>query len=253
MKNTTVVKENVLYVFNLIVSILVLYLIIRLIAATDVRKSQYVTMLITYLVLIIVYVFFAKGLMIGHFRGNGVRVSEHQFPEIHSIYVQQLQKLGIRAAPSLYCVQSNGVLNAFATRMAFRNYVVLYSEVLGAAFEHGESAVAYILAHELGHVKRLHLLKSKFIFFSFLLFPLRLAYSRSCEYTCDGIAKTMAPGGEVDGLLMLAAGRRLASRINVPEYLEKAGSEKGFWVWFAEFMSTHPNLPKRIRRMRGGA
>ena len=49
-------------------------------------------------------------------------------------------------------VQSGGLLNAFATRFSFRNLVVLYSDVMELAYEQGESAVDFIIAHELAHI-----------------------------------------------------------------------------------------------------
>ena len=252
MLKTAVTKENILYIVNAAVTLLVLYLLYSIVAKVGSSKESAATLTIVlvYAVIIILYIFFAKGLMIGHFRGNGIRVSERQFPEVYAIYTAELQKLGIRREPKLYCVQSNGVFNAFATRMAFRNYIVIYTEILQAAYEKGTDAVAFVLAHELGHIKRGHLVKNFFISPAAVILPLRLAYSRACEYTCDLIGREASSEKGVDGLLILAAGRKLGSRVNIPEYVEKARGERGFWVWFAEFMSTHPNLPKRIARLQ---
>ena len=124
-------KENVLYILNLALSLLVLYWIYRIISRlrTSPGAITTVTIIVTYLAIIIVYIFFAKGLLIGHFRGNGIRISQRQFGEVYRIYQEELQKLGIKKEPKLYCVQSNGVLNAFATRMTFQNYIVIYSKI----------------------------------------------------------------------------------------------------------------------------
>jgi Zn-dependent protease with chaperone function len=245
-------KENVLYILNLAVSALVLYWLFTIIARFT-RSTEAITattMVLTYVVIIVLYIFFAKGLLVGYFRGNGIRISPQQFPEIYRIYQDEMQKLGIRKEPKLYCVQSNGVLNAFATRMTFRNYVVIYSEILQTAYEEGCDAVAFVLAHELGHIKRGHLIKNFFIYPALLVFPLRLAYSRACEYTCDLLARRTTSERGIIGLVVLAAGSRLSRNVNTAEYIEKAHEERGFWVWFAEFMSTHPNLPKRISRLQ---
>jgi Zn-dependent protease with chaperone function len=253
MKTRGTTRENVLYGLNLLVSLALVYALYAIIAgASEAGGSAAATgtLVITYVVIILLYVFFAKGILIGRIRGNGIRVSASQFPEIYSVYRNQLAALGLRGEPSLYCVQSNGVLNAFATRMLFRNYVVMYSEVLEAAYEAGEDAVAFVLAHELGHVKRMHLLKNFFIFPAFVVLPLRFAYSRACEYTCDRIGRSLTSARGIQGLVLLAAGRRLGARVNIAEYLARAKEERGFWVWFAEVMSTHPNLPKRIARVQ---
>jgi len=251
MQQRGTAAENVLYILNLAVSVLVVYLLYKIVAASFASggaAGSTGVLVITYVVLILLYVFFAKGLMIGRVRGNGVRLSERQFPEIYAIYRRQLASMGIRNEPALYCVQSNGILNAFAARVAFRNYVVMYSEILQAAYEEGEDAVSFVLAHELGHIKRNHPLKNLFIYPSFVLLPLRQAYSRACEFTCDRIGMSQSPRG-VQGLLVLAAGRHLSRRINCADYVERASQEKGFWVWFSQFLSSHPNLPRRVSRV----
>lgn len=252
MMKSAVAKETVLYVLNLVVTVLVLYwlytIVSRLGGSTEAITAT--TMVLTYVAVIIVYIFFAKGLLIGHFRGNGIRISEQQFPEVYRIYQEEVERLGIRKAPRLYCVQSNGVLNAFATRMTFRNYIVIYSEILQTAYQEGSDAVAFVLAHELGHVTRGHLIKNFFIYPAMVVFPLRLAYSRACEYTCDIIGRQVSSEKGIIGLVVLAAGHRLSRIVNTQEYIQKASEERGFWVWFAEFMSSHPNLPKRINRLQ---
>jgi Zn-dependent protease with chaperone function len=252
MLKAAVAKENVLYVVNAVVTLLVLYWLFTIVARLGSSREAMtsMTLVLTYVVLIVVYIFFAKGLLVGHFRGNGIRISENQFPEVYQVYREELQKLGIRREPKLYCVQSNGVLNAFATRMTFRNYVVIYTEILQAAYDEGIDAVAFVLAHELGHIKRGHLIKNFFIYPAAVILPLRFAYSRACEYTCDLIGRQTTTARGVAGLVILAAGRRLGRRVNIPEYIQTAREEHGFWVWFAEFMSTHPNLPKRISRLQ---
>jgi Zn-dependent protease with chaperone function len=72
------------------------------------------------------------------------------------------------------------------------------------------------------------------------------AYSRACEYTCDRIGNALEPEGGVDGLLVLAAGRELYTQVNSQEYSNQRETETGFFVRFAEILSTHPNLTKRV-------
>jgi Zn-dependent protease with chaperone function len=80
-----------------------------------------------------------------------------------------------------------------------------------------------------------------------MIFPfLGSAYSRACEYTCDRYGNALEPEGGVDGLLVLAAGRDLYSQVNATEYMKQRETESGFFVQYAEIISTHPNLPKRV-------
>ena len=95
MLRSSIRRENAWYVVNLAVSLLVLYwlysIISRLRSSTE--SMTILTMVLTYVIIIIVYLFFAKGLLVGHFRGNGIRVSAQQFPEVYRVYKEQLQKL----------------------------------------------------------------------------------------------------------------------------------------------------------------
>lgn len=188
--------------------------------------------------------------LIGHVRGNAIKVSPKQFPEVFEVLKNQSEKLGLRNIPDMWLLQGNGILNAFATRFSGRNFVVLYSDVLAAAYQEGKPAVEFIVGHELGHIKRNHVGFLKHL----LLMPARMipflgsAYSRSCEYTCDAIGYGLCPEGAEKGMLVLAAGRELYKKVNVNEMLITAHNERGFASWFAEIWSFHPHIVKRIQQ-----
>lgn len=189
--------------------------------------------------------FLIHALFVGHIRGNAVRLSPRQFPDLYEVASKHSATLGI-STPDIYLMQAGGVLNAFATRFLRRHFVVLYSDVVELALEKGVAALGFVLAHELGHVQRKHL-KRRWLLYPSLFVPfLRSAYSRACEYTCDRIGSYCEPGGARDGLLVLAAGKRLYRDVDAREYMRQIESERGFWVWYAEIISSHPNLPKRL-------
>jgi Zn-dependent protease with chaperone function len=202
--------------------------------------------ILVYLVLGIVAVFVVHGLFLGQVRGNGVRVSSRQFPELNAMADRHARRLGLDETPAIFVLQSGGVLNAFATRFLGRNFVILYSDVLALATQKGEKAVSFIVGHELGHIQRKHMTR-RAILYPAMLFPfLAGAYSRACEYTCDRFGNALEPEGGVDGLLVLAAGRDLYTQVSSTEFINQRETETGFFVRFAEILSTHPNLPKRV-------
>ncbi len=49
---------------------------------------------------------------------------------------------------------------------------------------------------------------------------------------------------------MLAAGKRLYREMDVDAFLAQAHEQDGFWMWLAEHVATHPNLPKRLSNVR---
>lgn len=202
---------------------------------------------ITYLIAGAILGFLIQGIFTGQFRGNAVLVSERQFPDVHAQVQSLSSKIGVARPPAVYVVQSGGVLNAFATRFLGRSYVVLYSEVVELAREEGEDALAFVIAHELAHHHRKHTGWKRLLIAPASFIPfLGSAYSRACEYTCDAYGTHTCPDGAVNGLLVLAAGKRLYRNVDQTEFARQVEHDRGFWVAFAESLSSHPNLPKRV-------
>lgn len=188
----------------------------------------------------------SHGLFMGHIRGNGIRVSEAQFPEVYRLTQELARKMGLWRAPAVYVLEAGGLVDAFATRFLRRDFVVVYSDVLALAYERGEAELAFVIAHELAHLKRGHL-AWRWLLAPGLLVPfLGQAYSRACEYTCDRIAAWYSPEGARGGLLVLAAGRHLYRRVDAQAFAEQGRRERGFWVWLAEVLSSHPHLASRV-------
>ena len=198
------------------------------------------------------------GLFTGAFRGNAVRVSNEQLPDVHQVVQRLSKEMGLREAPDVYVLQAGGMLNAFATRFLGRNFVVLYSEVVDLARMKGMDALSFVIAHELAHHQRGHTGWRRYLVLPAMWIPfLGSAYSRACEYTCDAFGARFCPAGAIDGLLVLAAGKGLYQAVDAAAFARQAETERGFWVWLAEVMATHPNLPKRVaevhRRIPGVA
>lgn len=241
-------KENFYFAIKLIVS-LVFYLMIAFFILSAGAMEEFAQIVFFYFGIFALYVLFAHGILIGYLKGNAVRISENQFPEIYSIAEEQTKSLGLSQMPTVYVLQAGGLLNAFATRFFGRNFIVLYSDMLETAYQNGNKALEFVIAHELGHIKKNHMTKRLLLFPSMIIPFLNPAYSRACEYTCDNIGYSLCPDGFKDGLLVLAAGKRLYSKVNTEEYISKSNQELGFWKWFAEILSSHPNLPKRISKL----
>ena len=239
-------KEKIYFAICVLISIAV-YIALAMIIVSG---SPIAGPIIFYTVLIVGGYFIIHGVMIGQIRGNGVRVSERQFPELMAMARQQSRRLDMEV-PDVFVLQSGGILNAFATRFLGRNFVILYSDVLALATQKGEKAVSFVLGHELGHIKRRHMTR-RALLYPAMVFPfLGSAYSRACEYTCDRIGNALEPEGSVDGLLVLAAGRDLYSHVDAEEYAEQRRTESGFFVRLAEILATHPNLTKRVAVLGG--
>lgn len=204
---------------------------------------------IIYLLTFATILFIIQGITIGELKQNAVKITESQFPDIQKKIDLFSMQLGLQKVPDAYIRQSGGLLNAFATRFCFGNFIVLYSDVLEMAYENGEDAVDFIIAHELAHIKRGHLTKMKYIVCAQFIPFLNTAYSRACETTCDNIAAAFISHAPADGLLAILAGKKLYKNINKESLLKTAEANNDIWCWLAEIFSSHPNLITRIKNI----
>lgn len=227
-------KERPLFVLGLVFSAVVwLLLIISMIG-------------ILYGLLISASILFAHALFLARLKGDGVRLSEHQLPMVHSRYAAACARLGLSKVPEIYVLQSHGALNAFATRFLSRDFVIVYSDLV----DHCEDPrqLDFVLGHELGYLAAGHL-KWNAVLLPFRLVPwLGAAYSRACEYTCDRVGFFVAGDSEqaMRGLCVLAAGGKLASQMNLTAFMNQRMESGRFWAAISELVSSHPFLCKRV-------
>jgi Zn-dependent protease with chaperone function len=235
-------KEKLYFGMSVLFSIAVYaFLVVTILGSPEVAG-----VVIFYGIFFVIGYLIVHGLFIGHVRGNGIRVSERQFPELKAMADSHARRLGMEETPAIFVLQAGGMLNAFATKFLGRNFVVLFSDVLALATVKGEKAVSFVLGHELGHIQRNHMTKRAVLFPAMAVPFLGGAYSRGCEYTCDRYGNALEPEAGVDGLLVLAAGRDLYTQVDAKEFAGQRETEAGFFVNFAEVLATHPHLSRRV-------
>lgn len=239
-------KEKLYFIIMTVFSIFT-YAVV-LLNAKAVLQNRTAVIYICIAIALVVLSFLGSFLLVSALKGNAIKVTARQFPEIFAILEAHSQKLGLKKTPDTYLLQAGGMLNAFATKFARKNYVVLYSSILEIAYQEGIDAVSFIIGHELGHIQRNHTSFLKYLLIlpaNFIPF-LSSAYSRAREYTCDNIGYNLCPQGALKGILVLAAGKQLYKKVNIQELLENTKHESKFVISFAEIFSTHPVLVKRI-------
>lgn len=195
------------------------------------------------------FVLMAQAYFLGSIRGQGLKVSERQLPELYARIVRLSQALKLPSVPEVYVVQSGGALNAFATKLFSREYVILYSELIDSCSTDEE--LDFVVAHELGHHAAGHL---KTLFFTL---PVRLVpllgpgYSRACEYTCDR-AGLYAMGNleqSQRALALLTAGKASSRKVDLVEFANQQSAGGEFWPAVAEAGSSHPFFAKRVAEL----
>src|SRR5215213_7039227 len=181
-------------------------------------------------------------------RGSAVRLSPRQFPDIYAVKDDFARRLNLRRDPEMYVMSGNGALNAFAASTFGYDFVVIHSELFSNTYEKNKEALAFIIGHELGHLRLGH---------TRLWYQLSTAYvdrvpllgkflSRAREFSCDRHGAYLAPRGE-EGLVLLAAGRYVYKEVDVGELLEQARRFRGFWPTLAQLPQSHPFTVRRLK------
>jgi Zn-dependent protease with chaperone function len=200
-----------------------------------------------YAVFIGFFVWLANGLLTAHLRSEAIRVDATQLPELHATFLKVCQQLGVVHPPAFYVVQAGGLLNAFATRFAGRDFVVVYSDFVEAL---GTSSpeMQFVLGHELGHIRSRHVWK-QIILAPGLFFPLiGPAYRRAWESSADryGAYAAQDVDGAVRAMLVLSAGPEQSRSVNAEAFAGQYRDERGFFVSLHELSSTYPTLSRRV-------
>jgi Zn-dependent protease with chaperone function len=181
-------------------------------------------------------------------RGSAVKLSHRQFPDIYAVKDDFARRLGLKRDPEIYLMSGNGVLNAFAASTFGYDFVVIHSELFSNTYDRNKDALAFIVGHELGHLRLGH---------TRLWYQLSTAYvdripllagflSRAREFSCDRHGAYLAPQGE-EGLVLLTAGRYVYKQVDVEELLEQARRFRGFWPVMAQLPQSHPFSVRRIK------
>ncbi len=232
--------ENPLFVIILVLSLIIWLAVIA---------GTFGVALLAVPILFLVYVF-AHSAYISYLRGNGVRLGPEQYPELYAQVEAAAKKLGMARTPDAYLMNSNGVLNALATRFLWRNFMVLYADIVSALDER-PAAVSFYIGHELGHIVRGHLVWGP-VLAPGKCFPyIGFAYRRAQEYTCDlhGLACCGNPEDAQRALVVLAAGKRRWKNLNLAAYAQQLQDTRGFWMSFHEITSDYPWLVKRVEHV----
>jgi Zn-dependent protease with chaperone function len=195
-------------------------------------------------------------LFMAHVVGNGVRIGPRQLPDLMRRIEAAAHKLGLERVPEAYVLQAGGLLNAFATKILSRRFIIIYSDLLEASDADDGTGrpneLDFVIGHELGHLAAGHLATHLFLLPARLLPWLGPAYARACEYTCDRCGHAVTGDLTVSSraLAILAAGPRAARRIDLDAYVDQRRDAGRFWMAVYELNAGHPFLPKRVAALR---
>jgi len=237
-ENLTVKREKVYFFCILIIALIAWMLIVISIVGLVIG------------LLIAFFIWLANGLMVARLKTEAVKIDEKQLPDLYSTYMEVCQKLQLVKIPDLYIVQSSGLLNAFATRHAGRDFVVLYSDIVEAYDQKGDE-IRFLLGHEIGHVKSRHLFKHALLFPGMILPLVGPGYSRACEASCDRFGAFACNGmdGAIKALMILFGGKSLGNHMDPVTFSSQYQENRGFFVSWHEIIWPYPSSSERVAQL----
>lgn len=194
-----------------------------------------------------------RGFLNAYERASSVMITERQFPEVHNRVARFAEEFGLKRIPDAYVVQEGGTLNAFASKHNTKDFIRINSDI----FEVGtfglgprpkdEAALDFIIAHEVGHVAARHTTYWYTFISSFIFYIpfIGMALSRAKEYTADNHGYAVATEG-VPRIVLLSGGKYLYPQIDDSQFVERAISERGVFLWLVNAFSSHPIITKRL-------
>jgi Zn-dependent protease with chaperone function/type II secretory pathway pseudopilin PulG len=198
----------------------------------------------------VAFALIAHALFLANIKGNGVRVSPRQFPDLYESCRKSARTLGVTDAPEVYLIQAGGSLNAFATKLLSRKFMIVFSDLADECQDPRQ--LEFVIGHEMGHFAAGHLTWNFFLW-PFMLMPwLGAAYLRAREYTADrcGFAVVGDLEASMRGLVVLAAGGKHAARADLKAFMDQRRETGRFWSAVLELVSSHPYLCKRVAALQ---
>ncbi len=246
------------YAICVVLNLLILAALIELVVlvwthpillATQALTDIAVAIVLSLIVLPLLYVVY-RNLTRASVRGSAVLVSQEQFPELAAIRDKFAQQLHLRRTPEVYVTSGNGQLNAFAASAYRVDFVVLHSELFANLYQNNREGLAFILGHEMGHIRLHHTRLWYQLSLAFItMIPLRPGcLSRAREYSSDRHGAFVEPHGE-EGLVLLTAGRYVYRQVDVDNLLYQAAHVRGFWPEVAQLTQSHPLTVWRLKKL----
>ena len=184
--------------------------------------------------------------MVAALRSDAVKVSEQQMPELAASFREVCARLGVSQPRRSTCCRPAACWNAFATRHAGRNFVVIYSDFL-EALGPASPEMKFILGHEIGHIQSRHILKQILLAPGMFVPLIGSAYRRSWESSCDryGAFAAADMDASIRAMLTLSGGREQGRKLDAGTYADQYFKDRGFFVSLHELTSSYPTLSHR--------
>jgi hypothetical protein len=184
-------------------------------------------------------------------RGNSVRLSENQFPEIYAILQSHCRRLGMSELPELFLTGSS--IEPFSNTFSSwgEKYIVIHQIIFDIDDRKTMDVISFILGHELGSVRLNHTAVWNEMLLTYVsaLKLFRNPLERVRTYSRDRYGAALTPTG-FRGLLISATGRRLMDHVDIEDYLLQSRKYGGLWSNVNVFFEPKPQVLLRLNQLR---
>jgi hypothetical protein len=184
-------------------------------------------------------------------RGNSVRLSNEQFPEIYAILQSHCQKLGMTELPELFLTGAS--IQPFSETFSswHERYIVIHQIIFDIDDRKTMDVISFLLGHELGAIRLNHTAVWNEMLLTYIsaLKVFRNPLERVRTYSRDRYGAALSPTG-FRGVLISATGRRLMDHVNVEEYFRQARTYGGLWANVNIFFEPKPQVLMRLKQLR---
>jgi hypothetical protein len=184
-------------------------------------------------------------------RGNSLRLSNEQFPEVYAILQSHCQRLGMTGMPELFLTAAS--IQPFSqTFSSWRErYIVIHQIIFDIDDRKSMDVISFLLGHELGAIRLNHTAVWNEMLLTYIsaLKLFRNPLERVRTYSRDRYGAALTPTG-FRGVLINATGRRLMDRVNVEEYFRQARRYGGLWANVNVFFEPKPQVLMRLKQLR---
>jgi hypothetical protein len=184
-------------------------------------------------------------------RGNSVRLSREQFPDVYAILEGHCRRLGMATVPELFLTGSS--IPPFSqTYSSFREtYIILHQALFDIDERKMMDVISFTLGHELGAVRlsQTRVWNEMLLTYVSAIKWFRNPLNRIRTYSRDRYGAALSPTG-FRGLLIHAIGRRLMDRVNVEDYLAQSRRYGGIWSNVDTFVEPRPQVLSRLKHLR---
>lgn len=184
-------------------------------------------------------------------RGDSVRVTEQQFPEVYAVLRSHCQRLGMTKLPELF-ITGSSITPFSRTFSSWReNYIVLHQNIFDIDDAKTMDVISFIIGHELGAIRLNQTAVWNEMLLTYLssIKWLRAPLERVRTFSRDRYGAALTPTG-FRGLLISAIGRRLMDRVNIDAYIQEMRTYGGFWSGVNIFFEPRPQVFIRMHRLR---